>query len=47
MEWIGHEDYETMMIYNHYSPSGFEVDMLNQAIERCEPGGPNLTPISE
>jgi hypothetical protein len=46
MEWVGHEDYETMMIYNHYCHSlgGFELDILNAAAERdaADWRGPNL-----
>jgi integrase len=50
-EWIGHEDFETLRIYMHYAPSGFEVDLLNRAIEQEKAGGvgapqiaPNLKP---
>jgi integrase len=34
MKWGGWEDAKTMSIYEHFIPSGFEVDLLNAAIER-------------
>lgn len=34
MKWGGWEDSKTMAIYEHWRPAGFEVDMLNAAIER-------------
>lgn len=36
MEWIGHEDWKTMLIYNHFSPAGFELDVLDAAAEAEE-----------
>jgi integrase len=38
MKWGGWEDPQTMAIYEHWRPAGFEVDMLNEAIRR-EAGG--------
>jgi integrase len=34
MKWGGWENPETMAIYEHWRPAGFEVDMLNAAVER-------------
>lgn len=33
-KWGGWEDAKTMAIYDHFIPSGFEVDQLNAAAER-------------
>lgn len=33
-KWGGWEDAKTMAIYDHFIPSGFEVDQLNAAVER-------------
>jgi hypothetical protein len=32
MEWMGHADIQTTMIYAHYYPSEDEADMLDQAL---------------
>jgi integrase len=34
MKWGGWEDPQTMAIYEHWRPAGFEVDMLNAAVDR-------------
>jgi hypothetical protein len=31
---VGGPDKRTMAIYDHYAPGGFELDQLNQAINR-------------
>jgi integrase len=33
-KWCGWADKRTMAIYDHYAPGGFELDQLNQAINR-------------
>ena len=49
MKWGGWEDPQTMAIYEHWRPAGFEVDLMNAVIER-EAGGvvsePQDEPIS-
>lgn len=37
MQWGGWEDAKTMSIYEHFIPSGFEVELMNAAIEREGP----------
>jgi len=41
-KWGGWEDAKTMAIYDHFIPSGFEVDQLNAAVER-ETGASHAT----
>jgi integrase len=38
MKWGGWEDPETMAIYEHWRPAGFEVDLLNAAVQRERTG---------
>jgi integrase len=33
-KWCGWADKKTMAIYDHYAPGGFELDQLNEAIQR-------------
>lgn len=36
MEWMGHKDIKTTMIYAHYSPSEREADLIEQAFQGAE-----------
>jgi hypothetical protein len=36
MEWMGHKDIKTTMVYAHYSPSEREADLIQQAFKGSE-----------
>lgn len=46
--WCGWADRETLRIYVHYAPAGFELDLINKAIEadklKALEFGPKMTP---
>lgn len=41
-KWCGWADKETMDIYLHYAPAGFELDLLNAAAQAAPNSPPNL-----
>lgn len=43
MEWGGWEDAKTMSIHEHFIPNGFEVEMLNAAIDRESAAAPGVS----